>query len=67
MIESVWEDEKPLFVSREEDFVMPDYTGASTKCCICGSGFQDIVDAVLHVHEAHGVLGGPQLIMLGEC
>ena len=66
MIESVWEDEEPLFVSREEDFVMPDYTGASAKCCICGSIFQDIVDTVLHVHEAHGVLGGPQIIMLGE-
>ena len=67
MIESVWEDEELLFVSREEDFVMPDYTGASAKCCICGSIFQDIVDTVLHVHEAHGVLGGPQIIMLGEC
>ena len=67
LIESVWDDEEPLFVSREEEVVMPDYSGARAKCCICGASFQDIVDTVLHVHEAHGVLGGPQIVMLGEC
>ena len=28
--------------------------------------FGDIVDAVLHVHQAHGVLGGSQILMLGK-
>lgn len=64
LIESVWDDEEPLFVSREEEIVMPDYSGARAKCCICGTYFQDIIDSVLHVHEAHGLLGGPQIIML---
>ena len=46
---------------------MPDYTGARARCCICGiSNFQDILHAVLHVKENHGVLGGSQIIMLGE-
>ena len=66
MIESVWEDEEPLFVSREEEVVMPDYSGASAKCCICGTEFPDILDCLLHVHQDHEVLGGPQNIMLGQ-
>ena len=66
LIETVWEDEEPVFVSREEEVVMPDYSGASAKCCICGSSFQDILHSVHHVHRRHGVLGGPRLIMLGE-
>ena len=66
LIETVWEDEEPLFVSRDEEVVMPDYTGASAKCCICGSSFPDILDSVHHVHRRHGVLGGSRHIMLGE-
>ena len=66
LIELVWDDEEPLFVSREEEVEMPDYSGASAKCCICGSSFRDILDSVQHVHRLHGVLGGSRLIMLGE-
>ena len=66
-IEIVWDDEEPLFVSREEEVVMPDYSKARAKCCICGtSDFQDIHHTVLHVKENHGVLGGSQILMLGE-
>ena len=49
---------------------MPDYSGESALCGICKiqgrpAYFGDIVDAVLHVHQAHGVLGGSQILMLG--
>ena len=59
------EDEEPLFVSREEDpLTMPDYEGKSGRCSICKSTFADIIDAVFHIHERHGILGGSQHIML---
>ena len=66
LIESVWEEEEPLFVSRDEEVVMPDYSGASAKCCICSRSYHDILDSVRHVHRDHGVLGGSRLIMIGE-
>ena len=49
---------------------MPDYCGESALCGICKiqgrpAYFGDTVDAVLHVHQAHGVLGGSQILMLG--
>ena len=53
-------------MSREEEVVMPDYTGASARCCICGTKFQDILHCLLHVHKDHQVLGGPQNPMLGQ-
>ena len=69
-IETVIEDEEPLFVSREDPVTMPDYSGDSALCGICkvqgkNSFFSDIVDAVKHVHKEHGVLGGSQILMLG--
>ena len=46
LIESVREEEEPLFVSRDEEVVMPDYSGASAKCCICSRSYHDILDSV---------------------
>ena len=87
-VEDIWDDEEPLFVSREDPVTMPDYSGKrppimvtfclllclgdSALCGICkmqgkNSYFRDIVDAVLHVHSDHGVLGGSQILMLGMC
>ena len=63
-IEIVWDDEEPLFVSREEELTMPDYSGKSGRCSICKSTFADIIDAVFHIHERHGIMGGSQHIML---
>ena len=45
--------------------------GDSALCGICKmngkhSYFNDIVDAVLHVHRDHEVLGGSQILMLGK-
>ena len=37
----------------------------SAACCICENTFKNIVDAVIHIHEEHGILGGSQLVMLG--
>ena len=37
----------------------------SAACCICEKTFKDIVDAVIHIHEEHGIQGGSQLVMLG--
>ena len=53
-------------MSRDEEVVMPDYSGASAKCCICSRSYHDILDSVRHVHRDHGVLGGSRLIMIGE-
>ena len=58
------EDEEPLFVTREDPVTMPDYDGKSGMCCLCKSTFADIMDAVLHIHARHGILGGSQHIML---
>jgi len=68
-IEEIIDDEEPLFVSREDPVTMPDYSGDSALCGICKmngkhSYFNDIVDAVLHVHRDHEVLGGSQILML---
>ena len=41
------------------------HSGMSAACCICEKTFKDIVDAVIHIHEEHGILGGSQLVMLG--
>ena len=68
-IGDIWDDEEPLFVSWEDPVTMPDYSSDSAICGICkmqgkNSYFGDIVDAVLHVHSDHGVLGGSQILML---
>ena len=64
IVNEVDEDVEPLFVTRDDPLVMPDYDGKSGECCLCRSTFADIVDAVLHIHARHGILGGSQHIML---
>ena len=64
IVNEVDEDVEPLFVTRDDPLVMPDYDGKSGECCLCRSAFADIVDAVLHIHARHGILGGSQHIML---
>ena len=66
-IESICPDEEPLFVSPGEEAVMPDYSGAKARCSICRASFRDIIVTVLHIKEEHGVVGGPQIPMVGEC
>ena len=59
------DDEEPLFVSRDDLPVnMPDYSGKSGVCGLCKSTFEDIEDAVVHIHRRHEIHGGSQHIML---
>ena len=58
------EDEEPIFCSREDPLIMPDYTNKCGFCELCKSTFEMIEDAVIHIHKRHGILGGSQHIML---
>ena len=58
------EDEEPIFCSREDPLVMPDYSNKCGFCELCKSTFEMIEDAVIHIHKRHGILGGSQHIML---
>ena len=41
-------------------------SGETATCCICKTFYNDIVDAVFHVHAVHEILGGSQIVMLGR-
>jgi len=57
-------DEEPMFVSRDDPLVMPDYAGQCGVCGLCKSTFEEIEDAVIHIHRRHEIHGGSQHIML---
>lgn len=50
IVNEVDEDVEPLFVTRDDPLVLPDYDGKSGKCDLCRSTFSEIVDAVFHIH-----------------
>jgi len=58
------EDEEPLFVSRDEPVNIPDHGGKGALCTVCKSTFEDILPAVLHIHDIHNIKGGSCNIML---
>ena len=43
---------------------MSDVSGKSATCNICEQFHQDIVEAVLHIHQEHGIRGGNQTVGL---
>jgi len=60
------EDEEPIFCSREEHQVMPDYSGQSGFCELCKSSFAMIEDTVKHIQKVHGILGSQNVMLFAD-